>query len=611
MDLRTQHRALVLIRRMIDHRKPMQPCIATKPQKPPCRFDAPVKDPLPRATPESQGVSSAYLAAFLEELEKDESLDPHSIMILRNGRVIAEGTFGAYDFRAWHITHSACKSITALAIGMLIDEEKLCLEDSVVKILENKAPRLSLLTHKNLTVRHLLTMSSGIVFNEAGAVTETDWIRSYLESGMIPEPGRQFAYNSMNTYMLSVIVREVSGQGLMEYLKERLWDPLGITDVFWETCPRGYEKGGWGLYIRPEDLAKVGQMVLQKGLWKGRRLVSESWIEQAASMQMQTSSRLGAFHYGYQIWVGREQRAFLFNGMFGQNVLGFPDTGILIVINSGNNELFQQSSFFSLVGRYFSPSFLPGPALAEDPAAYRRLRKIQGALRKPLPNATDKKRGCLMPDGHWESRAKLCGSLSGKTYRMTENTAGKIGLMPFLTQTIQNNYTKGVQKLAFEYLSGELFLTVDEADESYRMAIGFDAPRMTDLSFHGEPYRVGVFGKFCTDEDGRLVLKLRISFLEIANTRLLKIYFKGDAIETRWSEFPGKTYLASAMTAVLNEIRLYPFLETVMKNTDSDLIRYKLNQILEPEAAGQLEIQAAPPGGEERLEKTETARLGM
>jgi CubicO group peptidase (beta-lactamase class C family) len=500
--------------------------------------------------------------------------------------VIAEGTFGAYDLHVWHITHSACKSITGLAIGMLIDEGKLDLEDSVPKVLEKIAPKLSLLTHKNLQVRHLLTMTSGIVFNEAGAVTETDWVKSYLESTMIPEPGEYFAYNSMNTYMLSVIIRQASGQGLMEYLQERLWGPLGITGVFWETCPKGIEKGGWGLYIRPEDLAKIGQLVLQKGCWKGKQLVSESWINQATAFQMKTSSHLGGYNYGYHIWVGRNQNSFLFNGMFGQNVVGFPDSGLLIVINAGNDELFQQSSFFTLVGQYFPQDYYPSKAISDNTAAYRRLQKLQGALRKPLPSKTDRRKACLMPDGQWAGRDKLCNLLSSKVYIMEESESRTIGLLPFMAQAIQNNYTKGLTSITFTQDREDFILTIRETDEEYRMPVGFDTPRISDLSFHGEPYRVGVKGCFCTDEDDHLVLKLRVSFLEIANTRLLKIFFTGDKIITKWSEYPGRPYLINAMTGIMSDMKLYPFLESVMAKTDKDLIRYKLNQIMEPEVTG-------------------------
>ncbi len=594
MDLRTQHRALVMIRRISDYKRCTVPCIPTLPQKPACRPDAPLLQLFPRSTPEAQGISSAHIAGFLEELKNDNTLDPHSIMILRNGTVIAEGAFGAYDLRLWHITHSECKSITALAIGMLIDEEKLSLEDSVVKIFEKSAPILSLLTHKNLTVRHLLTMTSGIVFNEAGAVTETDWVRSFFESVMIPEPGKLFAYNSMNTYMLSAIVRQISGQGLMEYLQERLWEPLGITEIFWETCPKGIEKGGWGLYIRPEDIAKIGQLILHQGKWKGRQLISESFLSQAITSKMKTSKNLGDYNYGYQIWVGREQNVFLFNGMFSQNVIGFPDTGLLIVSNAGNDELFQQSHFFALVDRYFSKDFHPETVLPENPEASKHLLLLEADLCKPIPFETlpskpDKTKLLRLPDGQLAGLPKLKTTLSGRTYLADEAESRSVSLLPLMTQAIQNNYGKGLKSLVFDLSDEEFTLVINESGESYRLPIGFDAPKRTDLSFHGEPYRVGVEGRFFTDEEGHLALDIRISFLEIANTRLLKISFFGGGIVVKWLELPGKTYLSNAMDAIMNEVKLYPFLQTVLSTMDNDFLWDRIRKILEPEITCRLQ----------------------
>ncbi|MHB1454724.1 MAG: serine hydrolase domain-containing protein [Saccharofermentanales bacterium] len=598
MDLKTQSSSLALIRKIFDTRASTIPRITIRSGKPSCQTDLPVLQPFLRTSPESQGVSSDYLVDFLEEFRSDATLDPHSIMILRNGAVICEGAFGAYDLNVWHITHSLCKSITGLAIGILIGDGKLSLDDKAVKILEKNAPKIAILTHINITVRHLLTMTSGIVFNEAGAVTEKDWIRCFFESSVLTEPGRQFAYNSMNTYILSAIIKEVSGQGLTDFLQDRLFGPMGITGVFWEKCPKGIEKGGWGLYIRPEDAAKIGQLVLQKGRWGGLTLVPRSWIDEAVTMHATTPASMGGYNYGYQIWVGRERNTFLFNGMFGQNILGFPDTRLLIVINAGNNELFQQSRFFSLAERYFAPDYCPGDALPENPDALGRLRRLQSNLNRGVVDsggsAGDSEdsagdSGGSVP-GTFNTFNKLSlrhdellSFLEGRIYQTDDSAASAVGLLPLLAQMVQNNYTRGFRSLGFNAESGNLVLTVTEADEIYRFAVGFDKPAYTDLSFHGEPYRVGVTGVFTTDEDDRLVLKVRISFLEIANARLIKIFFADDSIAIRWSESPGKPFITGAIAAIRNEIKLYPILEKVITRADGDFMHYKFKCLMEPE----------------------------
>ena len=178
-------------------------------------------------------------------------------------------------------------------------------------------------------------MRAGVLFSEPEALSETDWSKAFLNSSLKGDPGTEFHYNSLNTYMLSAIVRRKAGKGLLEFIQERLFDPMGITDVLWETCPMGIEKGGWGLYIRPEDMAKLGQLVLDGGLWQGRRLISQAFLQAALTAHASPPPELGDYDYGYQIWVGRKANTFLFNGMLGQNVLGFRDSGILLVTNAG------------------------------------------------------------------------------------------------------------------------------------------------------------------------------------------------------------------------------------------------------------------------------------
>ena len=258
MDLVTDSRALSMIRQLMDNTSTTRPVFEQKPQKPKFR-PSEIKMPFERATPESQGVPSAHIADFLNALREDRTLDMHGVTVLRNGKVIAQAMFGAYDPNVWHITHSECKSITGLAIGMLIGEGKLSPDDRLIDLFAGRVGKLNALTHRNITVKHLLTMTSGVSFNEAGSVTETDWVKCFFESAVPSEPGTSFNYNSMNTYLLSCVVRQVTGQGLTEYLTPRLFEPLGIENFFWEKCPMGNEKGGWGLYILPEDIAKIGR----------------------------------------------------------------------------------------------------------------------------------------------------------------------------------------------------------------------------------------------------------------------------------------------------------------------------------------------------------------
>ena len=298
MDLMTQKKTIEFIYDIIEKKNSNISFVKYKPEKESFNSFEDSSEPLPRSTPEEQGISSKYLENFYNELKNIDELNVHTIMILRNGNVISEGSFAPYNTNMWHVTHSLCKSITALAIGLLIDDKVLSLNDKLVKIFEKKVNPIIFLKQKDITIKHLLSMTAGVNFNETGAVTENDWVKSFLESNVKFEPGTKFLYNSMNSYMLSAIIKEVTGKGVFDILKERIFNPLGINKIYWEKCPKGIEKGGWGLYMLPEDMAKLGQLLLQKGKWNGKQLISKEWIENMTSKKIDTPSEMGKYGYG-------------------------------------------------------------------------------------------------------------------------------------------------------------------------------------------------------------------------------------------------------------------------------------------------------------------------
>ena len=578
MDIVFQAKAVKLIRQLIDKSVSTTPVIPFIAQKP--KSSGICEQPyFQRVVPESEGVSSKYLFDFLKELDENKGLDMHSIMIMRNGRVLSEGSFGAYKKSVWHITYSMCKSITGLAIGLLIDEGKLSLDDKLVDIFSKNANIITTTLQKNITVKSLLTMSTGVVFNEAGSVTETDWVQGFLESAVRFEAGKGFSYNSMNSYMLSAIVCEKSGRSLREYLDEKLFIPMGITDLFWEKCPKGIEKGGWGLYIKLEDVAKLGQLVLQNGVWNGVQLISKEYISAASTKQNTAQDNIGNFDYGFQMWTGRGQNSFLFNGMFGQNLIAFRDTGIIVASNAGNDEFFQVSDFFTTVEKYFGKDYAPCDKLPRRFADCRRLRELEARLGR------DKKKGFFERN----KICKLAQELDGRVYTFSHDDTAGVGIMPLYLQAAQNNHTKGLDKMAFYYKDKRLIVDVTESKLTNSFEIGLFEPKYNDVCYDGEPYKVGLLGEFCIDEDGLEVLKLRFSFIETANSRIVKLFFlpNGD-VKAEFMEKPGKDYLMLALDCTVKDIKNVGFLEPLVDKLDSDFIDYKISAMLEPSAIGRL-----------------------
>ncbi len=578
MELGAVNRTVSLMARLFNLRKSTVPILPVDPQKA-AGTPVTIQQPFLRVSPESQGISSAHIARFIEALQQDRTLNMHHLLILRGGKIIAEATFGAQDPHIPKMTFSACKSITALAIGMLIDEGKLTLDTHAADLFPHKTTPVSRLRYKELTVEHLLTMTSGATFNEAECMTQTDWVRGFFNSLSVSKPGKVFAYNSLNTYLLSAIVAQVSGLSLTEYLRPRLWEPLGIAVPCWETCPEGIEKGGWGLYLVPEDLAKIGQLILQKGVWNGVSLISETWLAAAASFKRETPADYGDYHYGYHIWIGREVPSFLFNGMLGQNVLGFPENGILLVTNAGNDEMFQQSRYFSLATAYFGGDF---PTDIEENAANRE-QLVAAIAHVRAPIATYEKtpwwrRLFSLPE---RMLPATCYEWNGKRIIADSSNAPSVGLLPVILQAVQNNYTGGFLSLHFHIVKGRFFVTYRETDEDHRFEVGFDRPQITELYFHGEPYRVAVRGRFAKNEDDETVLILTMDFVETPCTRTIKIVWN-EEICLHQTERPGKPFLRMLFADIRQKLDDRPLIGAAADKLDEDYILYKIDGLFSP-----------------------------
>ncbi len=564
MNLTTASRTFQLLTRILDTQSATEAFLPTAAEKPPLPLRAPLQ-PFPRATPESQGVSSRLLRRFLEELNRGRDLYMQDVMVLRSGRVICEAAFGSQDLRAAKYTFSACKSVVSLAVGLLADDGLLSVEEPVADIFDESGTLRRRL--KDMTVEDLLTMRSGVQFTEAEALTETDWVRRFLSAAPKGEPGEEFAYNSLNTYMLSAIIRRRSGRSLMELLQERLFGPMGITDVRWETCPMGVEKGGWGLYIRPEDLAKLGQLVLDGGLWGGERLLSRRYLEAALRPRAVPPAATGDFNYGYQIWVGRRENTFLFNGMLGQNVLGFLDSGILVVTHAGANTDFQESRYFEIVSRYLGGAF---PArLEEDGAARRELEETVRGLS-----------AYSRPPEEADSRAE---PFLGRSFAAADPRAASTGLLPLALQALGSNYTRGVTSVAVSLKGGTPELVYRERDALHRVPVGLGRPLVSQLDFRGNVYHAAALGRFTHDEEERPVFYIRLAFIETPCVRILKLVLDGEDLLLRQSETPGEPYVFGKLRAAAQSPLYRPLLLLAAGGTEEDYLRYKTRQVLSPE----------------------------
>jgi CubicO group peptidase (beta-lactamase class C family) len=336
---------------------------------------------LPRSTPEAQGVSSSAILSFIEAADKNiDSL--HSFMLMRHGHVVAEGYWAPYHAEAPHQLYSLSKSFTSTAVGLAIAEGKLSLDDEVLKFFPEDAPEKPGPNLKAMRVSDLLRMSTGQQ-TEPPRTLDQPWTKSFLEHPVPFKPGTHFLYNTSATYMLSAIVQKTTGKNLLDYLRPRLFDPLGIEHPTWETSPQGISTGGYGLSIRTKDIASFGQLYLQKGKWKGKQLVSEAWIEAATARQTSNGSNPKSDWdqgYGYQFWRSRNG-AYRGDGAFGQYCIVLPAQDAVIAITSGVRDM---QAVLNLVWDKLLPGMKPA-SLPEDDAARAKLERTLKGLSLRLP----------------------------------------------------------------------------------------------------------------------------------------------------------------------------------------------------------------------------------
>src|SRR5881394_703976 len=243
---------------------------------------------LPRSAPEMQGVSSTAVLEFAHSLDQQiEAM--HSVMVVRHGHVIAEGWWSPYDAGHNHVLYSLSKSFTSTAVGFAVAEGKLSIDDAVLKFFPEDAPANPGNNLKQMRVRDLLTMSTGHQ-DEPPVAPDTISSKSFLTEAVPHLPGTHFKYNTAATFMQSAIVQKVTGQTLLDFLQPRLFEPLGIEHPVWDTNFQGISLGGYGLRVRTEDLAKFGQLYLQRGSWNGKQLVPSDWVAMATAKQTANGS---------------------------------------------------------------------------------------------------------------------------------------------------------------------------------------------------------------------------------------------------------------------------------------------------------------------------------
>lgn len=456
------------------------------------------KDAFPVSTPEAEGVPSSAILDFVDAVEQhDDPLDAvHSFVLLRHGKVVAEGWWEPYRREFPHMLYSLSKSFTSTAIGIAVGEGLLGIDDPVLSFFPDDAPEHPSDNLKAMTVRHLLSMNTGHHEDTLNAVWrggDVNSPRAFLAQPVEHEPGTWFVYNTPATYMLSAIITHLTGEALIDYLRPRLFDPLGIEDPSWDTDPQGRSLGGSGLHITTGDIARFGQLYLQQGMWEGQRLVPEAWIREATAFQSETSNTQSnpdwTVGYGYQFWRSRHN-SYRGDGAFGQFCLVLPEQDAVVAITSGVRDL---QGLLDKVWDHLLPAFEDEP-LPED-------RNAQAVLDARLSSLS-------LPVVEGVAASSVAGTVSGRAWEMEKNALG-------------------IKRVTFDFDGDHVSMTITDADGDHPLAAGYGS-WLEGASGHrtGTPERIAASGAWT----GGSTFEIRVCYTEGEVGTVWNVRFMADEV---------------------------------------------------------------------------------
>jgi CubicO group peptidase (beta-lactamase class C family) len=466
---------------------------------------------LPRSTPEAEGVSSTAILQFIDAVEKSKN-EMHGFVFLRHGKVVAEGWWNPYRADLKHTLYSTSKSFTSTAAGFAVSEGLFSVEDKVISFFPDQLPDSVSSYLAELRIKDLLSMSAGQEPDPTFAVVTRDsnWVKSFLATPILKKPGTEFLYNTLATYMVAAILNKVTGVNLIDYLTPRLFEPLGIEGADWEVDPQGITVGGWGLRLKTEDIAKLGQLYLQKGTWNGKQILPEAWIEEATSATIKDNAPYlpedrkplsdWAQGYGYQFWRCR-YNAYRADGAFGQYIIVMPEQDAVVAINSETSDMQDE---INLVWQYLLPA-MKSEALPKDEKAFNALSTKLQRLALPVPA--------------FQSSA-LETDVSGKTFELEAN---------------DRNY----ESLAINFAEGRCNIKMKIDGNTYAYSFAADQWHAGETSRPGpylipaNAYYVGlpplqVAGNYTWNDS---VLELTLRYIESPHTERFNARFTDEGIE--------------------------------------------------------------------------------
>lgn len=510
---------------------------------------------LKRSEPEKHGYTKEYIDSFINEINSDLSLRANRLLIVKDNEVIGEQYLHPYVKNCWDGVFSATKTMTALALGLLYDEGKVDLDVPVVKILEIEK-NVTIARNKKITLRHLLTMTTGSNFNEASSAASLKWTYDFFNSGYKFKLGTKFEYNSMNSYIIGVVVEKLAGCPMDKLLQDRIFSKLDMNETFFEKSNEGHLKCGWGFFILPEDMAKLGVLVMNRGVYNGERLISKEWIDMMSHTQFKASDFAPRYDYGFQMWTNEENNFACFNGMYDQNIMLFRNSGVVLVTCFADSEAFHGANLFPIAEKYFASAKMKKFPLCETKG--NRVIKNNSDLNY------------------------YYDKIANRNYISIDDKSQHCGILPLLLQNEMGTYSKGIKYLRFNYNNGEYSLSVKEGHKVYTHPFNFEEGVRQTCNFYGNTYECSFDAKFILSGKGEPYLVIRVYFLEFSCVRYISVKFGKDLerLSVEMSETPSLGFIMSVID--VQDDATKKFVGGILKGINPAIVQSKTKNILSP-----------------------------
>ena len=471
----------------------------------------------PRVSPESVGIASESIEWLVDQLEMADYTEPHGLMVMRHGKVCAEGWWSPYAPGLRHGLQSHTKTYAATAVGIACTEGLLSLDEKVIDIFPDKAPENPSENLKKLRVRDVLCMGCGMESMPADSV---NWIRDFLAVPVVHEPGTRFMYNSTGSTLLGAIVRRKTGEGLIDFLTPRLFDKIGIDarNLRSIRMEDGMEMGGGGFYATTEDNLRLMKLYADGGVWDGERILSEDYVRQATSSQNDASTEAAVnppaldnfVGYGFQIWMCRPEGVYRADGAMGQFTIVIPSKDMIIAVNetaTGSTGGLGPQLVLNLMWEFLDKVVSDGP-LPENGKALAHLRQRMASLSIPHPQFAP----------YSPFRRRICG----KTYKVR---SGEFildnGRFPF-SNIVENQ----VESFSFDFSDGCL-MAVGIGGHEYQLEVGVDGSRRLNRLQLGESpvTQLCLSGAWTADN----IFEVRVRWIETCFEKALRFAFDGNS----------------------------------------------------------------------------------